>query len=77
MTRSSCSDINTAAVAENETPILKNPVGFGNEVIAIALHKSLVRHFGITENTLFQQEIVESGIFLKIVPNTKTKDASF
>jgi hypothetical protein len=79
MVNSSCPDINTMpsalAKAENESQSqvipAKQPVAFGS-VMAIPLHKSLVKHFQITEDTVFQQEIVEGGILLRIV----TKDAS-
>lgn len=64
---STSSDIKTKAA-----PILKHPVAFGPNVMAIPFHKSLVKHFQITEDTVFQQEIVEGGILLRIV----TKDAS-
>ena len=48
--------------------ILKKPVAFGNDVMAIAIHRSLVKYFGITEATQIEEEIVEGvGILLRIV----------
>jgi hypothetical protein len=50
-----------------EVPILKHAIPIGPNVIVFPFHKSLVEHFQITEDTVFQQEIVEGGILLRII----------
>lgn len=72
MTNTSASNINTIPVAENH--LEKNPLPVkrlwyvGKNMVTI-IDKSIVTRLGITEgDTLFQQEIVEGGILLKIIP---------
>lgn len=73
MDNTSFSNINTIPVAENHPktkPLTVKRLWCVGKNMVTVIDKSIVTRLGITEeNTLFQQEIVEGGIFLKIVPN--------
>ena len=73
MDNSSSSNINTIPVADSEkepqTPSLplKKAWNVGSNIVTV-IDKSLVKRLGINEdNTLFQQQIVEDGILLRII----------
>jgi hypothetical protein len=68
MANSPSSDINTIP-----EPALKIVWNVGDNKV-IVIDKSIVKRLGISEdNTLFRQEIVEGGIFLRMV----RKEATF